>query len=79
MTFKKGKTYPSAVKGRRFCVTMKFRVKDTDCLLVYLDRLGTMFGRTSHYYPAIVEDDGRTATVLLDEGFTTIYDEEEEE
>ena len=79
MTFEKGKTYPSAVKGRRFCVTMKFRVQNTDCLLVYLDRLGIMFGCTSHYYPAMVEDDGRTATVLLDEGFTTIYDEEVKE
>lgn len=76
MTFDVGKTYPSAVKGRKFRVKMQFRVQDTDCLLVYLDSLDTLFGRTSHYYPAMVEDDGRTATVLLKEGFTTIYDEE---
>lgn len=74
MTFDVDKTYHSAVKGRGFRVKMKFRVQDTDCLLVYLDTLNTMFGRTSHYYPAIVEGDG-TATVLMDEGFTTIYDE----
>ena len=76
MTFEKGKTYPSAVKGRSFRVTMKFRVQDTDCLLVYLDRLGIMFGMTANYYPAMIEPDGKRATVLLDDGFTTIYDEE---
>lgn len=75
MTFDVDKTYPSAVKGRRFRVKMKFRVQDTDCLLVYLDTPTTLFGRTSQYYPAMVEDDGKMATVLLDGGFTTIYDE----
>ena len=82
MTFEKGRTYPSAVKGRRFCVTMKFRVQDTDCLLVYYITPYTLFGRTSYYYPAIIEAEPGftgTATVLLDEGFTTIYDEEGEE
>lgn len=78
MTFEKGKTYPSAVKDRSFCVTMKFRVQDTDCLLVYRVTSCTLFGRTSHYYPAMIEPDGKTATVLLDDGFTTIYDEGEE-
>lgn len=77
MTFEKGKTYPSAVKGRSFCVTMKFRVQDTDCLLVYRVTPCTLFGRTSHYYPAMIEPDGKRATVLLDGGFTTIYDDEE--
>ena len=76
MTFEKGKTYPSAVKGRNYRVTMKFRVQDTDCLLVHLSGPLVMFGRTSHYYPAMIEPDGRTASVLLDGGFTTIYDEE---
>ena len=79
MTFENGKIYPSAVKGRRFCVTMKFRVQDTDCLLVYYVTPYALFGRTSHYYPAIIEPDGKTASVLLDEGFTTIYDENEGE
>lgn len=74
MTFDVDKTYPSAVKGRRFRVKMRFRVQDTDCLLVHLDSPTVMFGMTSHYFPAIVEGDG-TATVLMDEGFTTIYDE----
>lgn len=75
MTFEKDKTYPSAVVGRHYRVTMKFRVQDTDCLLVYLSHIGVMFGMTSRYYPAIIEPDGKTATVLLDDGFTTIYDE----
>ena len=79
MTFDVGKSYPSAVKGRRFCITMKFRVQDTDCLLVYRDAPGVLFGRTSHYYPAMIEDGGKMATVLLEGGFTTIYDEEDEE
>lgn len=75
MTFDVGKTYPSAVKGRKFRVKMQFRVQDTDCLLVYPDSPIAIFGRASLYYPAIVEGDG-TATVLFEEGFTTIYDEE---
>ena len=75
MTFEKDKTYPSAVKGRHYYVTMKFRVQDTDCLLVYRVTPHVLFGRTSLYYPAIIEPDGKTATVLLDDGFTTIYDE----
>ena len=78
MTFENDRIYPSAIKGRNYCVKMKFRVQDTDCLLVYLDSYSTLFSRTGYYYPAIVEEDGRTATVLLDEGFTTIYAEEEE-
>ena len=76
MAFDVGRTYPSAVKGRKFYVKMKFRVQDTDCLLVYMLTPSTVFGRTSRYYPAIVECDDR-ATVLLEDGFTTIYDEEE--
>ena len=79
MTFEVGRTYPSAIEGRKYHVTMKYRVQDTDCLLVYLDTISVVFGRTNHYYPAMIEPDGRTATVLLDEGFTTMYDEEEEE
>lgn len=75
MTFEKGKTYPSAVKDRNYRVTMKFRVQDTDCLLVHLSGPMVIFGRTSHYYPAMIEQDRKTAIVLLDEGFTTIYDE----
>ena len=71
MTFKVDKTYPSAVKGKSFCVAMKYRIQDVDCLMV--------FGCTGNYYPAIIEPDGKTATVLLDKGFTTIYDEGEEE
>ena len=76
MTFNVGKSYPSAVKYRRYRVKMKFRVQDTDCLLVYPDNLSTKYGRTSQFYPAIIEGDG-TATVLKECGFTTIYDEEE--
>jgi len=81
MTFDIGKTYPSAVKGARFRVSMRFKVQDTDCLLVYRDTPTALFGRTNQYYPAIIETEsgfeGR-ATVLLDDGFTTIYEEEEE-
>ena len=79
MTFEVNKSYPSAVRGRRYYVTMKFRVQDTDCLLVYRDSPCVMFGRTSNYYPAMIEPDGKTATVLLNEGFTTIYDDEVKE
>ena len=77
MTFEKDKRYPSAVKGRYYRVTMRFRVQDTDCLLVRPDRPGMIFGMTSRYYPAVIEPDGKRATVLLDEGFTTIYADEE--
>jgi len=81
MTFDIGKTYPSAVDGVRYRVRMRFRVQDTDCLLVYRDTTSALFGRTNQYYPAIIETEpgfeGR-ATVLLDGGFTTIYDEVEE-
>ena len=80
MTFEVGKKYPSAVKGVEYRVTMRFRVQDTDCLLVYRITDTVLFGRTSHYYPAIIETEsgfeGR-ATVLLDRGFTTIYEEGE--
>ena len=79
MTFEVGKVYPSAVEGRKYRVSMRFRVQDTDCLLVHRDSPGILFGRTSLYYPAMIEDDGKRATVLLKNGFTTIYDEEEEE
>ena len=82
MTFEVGRTYQSAVKGRRFHVKMRFRVQDTDCLIVYLDTPSVLFGRTNHYYPAIIETEPGftgTATVLLEEGFTTIYDEEGKE
>ena len=78
MTFEVGKTYQSAVKGVKFRVKMKFRVQDTDCLLVYrLTSTSPVFGITSHYFPAIIDDE-MTAVVLLEEGFTTIYVEDEE-
>jgi len=73
MTFEVGKTYQSAVQGVKFRVKMKFKVQDTDCLLVYrLTPTSSVFGRTSHYYPALIDDE-MTAVVLLEEGFTTIY------
>ena len=78
MTFEVGRTYQSAVRGKKYHVTMKFRVQDTDCLLVYLVLPTSLFGRTSQYYPAMIEEDGKTATVLLPFGFTTIYAEDEE-
>jgi len=77
MTFEVGKTYQSAVQGVKFRVKMKFRVQDTDCLLVYRLTPSTVFGRTSQYYPALIDDE-KTAVVLLEEGFTTIYAEDEE-
>ena len=78
MTFEVGKTYPSAVEGVKYRVRMRFRVQDTDCLLVYPVTTFALFGRTNQYYPAIIETEpefGGVATVLLDCGFTTIYDE----
>jgi len=73
MTFEVGKTYDSAVQGVKFRVKMKFKVQDTDCLLVYrVTSTSPVFGVTSHYYPALIDDE-MTATVLLGEGFTTIY------
>jgi len=76
--FKAGKTYPSAVKGRRFGVKSIHQVKDSVCMVVYFITDSLMFGRTSLYYLAVVdEDDDTRATVLLDDGFTTIYAEDE--
>lgn len=73
MTFEVGKTYYSSVERRLFHVMMKFRVQDTDCMMVRLD---TIDFRTCLQYPAIIEDDGKTATVQMEEEFTTMYDEE---
>jgi len=76
--FKAGVTYPSAVKGRQFHVKSIHQVNDSVCMVVFLVTLNVMFGRTSNYYLAIVdEDDDSRATVLLDDGFTTIYAEDE--
>jgi len=83
MTFEVGETYCSAVKGVKFRVRMKFKVQDTDCLLVYrVTPTGPIFARTSEYYPAIIETEPGaegTATVLFDYGgFTTIYESDDD-
>ncbi len=76
--FEVDKTYPSAVRGRRFRVSSIHQVKDSVCMVVFVDSLNVLFGRTNLYYLAVVdEDDESRATVLLDEGFTTIYAESE--
>ncbi len=77
--FEEGVSYPSAVKGVRFGIKSVHQVKDSICMVVYYISPSVMFGMTSHYYLAIVdEDDDSRATVLMDDGFTTIYAEEEE-
>lgn len=73
--FEVGGAYYDAV-GRKWRVSQKFKVNGQPCLIVYYCSYYTLFGRTSNYHPAIIEDGGNTATVLLDEGFTTIYAEE---
>ena len=74
--FEVGGAYYDAI-GRKWKVSQKFKVNGQPCLIVYYyGSEYTLFGRTSKYRPAIIEDGGNTATVLLDEGFTTIYAEE---
>ena len=78
--FKEGRTYPSAVEGRPFKVKSIHIVGgEFVCMVVYrvtLNVINVMLGVTSEYYLAVVdEDDDSRATVLLDDGFTTIYAE----
>lgn len=72
--FEVGGAYYDAI-GRKWKVSQKFKVNGQPCLIVYFCTEHILFGRTSNYHPAIIEDGGNTATVLLDEGFTTIYAE----
>ena len=74
--FKVGETYFDAV-GRRWNVRQIFKVNGWPCLMLSRWTPTMMFGLTNEWHPGIVEDDGKTATVLLDEGFTTLYAEEE--
>ena len=76
--FKVGGRYSDAV-GRKWEVRQIFKVNGWPCLMLSRWTPTTLFGLTNEWHPAIVEDDGKTATVLLDEGFTTLYAEEEKE
>lgn len=76
--FKVGGRYLDAV-GRKWEVRQIFKVNGWLCLMLSRWTPATLFGLTTRWHPvhpAIVEDDGKTATVLLDEGFTTLYAEE---
>ena len=76
--FKIGERYSDAV-GRKWEVRQFFNVNGWLCLMLSRWTPVTLFGLTNEWHPGIVEDDGKTATVLLDEGFTTLYAEEAEE
>ena len=77
--FKECEVYPSSIEGVRFGVKSIHQVKDdVICLVVYrLIPAAFSDGRTPYYYMAVVdEDDDSRATVLLDDGITTIFAEE---
>lgn len=72
--FKVGERYFDAV-GRKWEVRQIFNVNGWPCLMLSKRTLATLFGLTNKWHPAIVEDDGKTAIILLDEGFSTLYAE----
>lgn len=72
--FKVGERYFDAV-GRKWEVRQIFNVNGWPCLMLRKRTPATLFGSTNEWRPAIVEDGGKTATVLLDDGFTTLYAE----
>ena len=74
--FKVGETYFDAV-GRKWNVRQIFKVNGWTCLL--LCRWDSMPLCSMIWHPATVEDGGKTATILFDEGFSTLYAEEEKE
>ena len=75
MTFETGKVYHDAI-GRRWWVLCRDHIKDADVLTV----ARYFFGGPNKYAHAVIdEDDDGKATVLLDNGFTTIYDDEVKE
>ena len=77
--FKECEVYPSSIEGVRYGVKSVHQVKESICLVVYrLTPAAFIDGRTSYFYMAVVdEDDDSRATVLMDDGFTTIYAEDE--
>lgn len=76
--FKIGERYFDAV-GRKWEVRQIFNVNGWPCLMLSKWTPVILFGLTNEWHPAIVEDDGKTATILLDEGFSTLYAEKAEE
>lgn len=70
MTFRIGETYYDAV-GRRWTVIQIVKIKDELALVVKKNK---WIGKK--YYLAMIDSQDR-ATVFLDEGFTTIYAEDE--
>lgn len=72
MTFKVGRTYKDAV-GRRWKVLQK-RTEPDGTHVMLVRRTWIPF----RYEMAFEEEDGKTAIILFDYGFTTIYAEEEE-
>lgn len=74
MTFETGKKYRDVI-GRKWWVLCSRNVDGNTVLA-----LGRYFvGGPNKYAIGVVEDDGKTATVLIEGGFTTIFDEEEKE
>lgn len=79
--FKVGEKYFDAI-GRKWEVRQIFNVNGWPCLMLSLSKwtLVTLHRLTNEWHPAIVEDGGKTATILLNGGFfSTLYAEEEEE
>ena len=70
MTIEKNGIYCDA-NGDNWRVLAKNTIKDGTTLLIVAQYI---IPGPSIFAQAIVEDDGKTATVLLDEGFTTLYD-----
>lgn len=70
MTFEKDGIYRDA-NGDSWRVLAKNTIKDGTTLLIVAQYI---IPGPNRFAQAIVEDDGKTATVLLDEGFTTLYD-----
>lgn len=76
--FKVGERYSDTI-GRKWKVRQVFKVNGQTCLMLSRWTPATIFGLTNEWHPAIVEDGCKTATILLDEGFTTLYAEDESE
>lgn len=75
MTFEKDGIYRDA-NGDNWRVLAKNTIKEGVTLLVVAQYI---IPGPSIFAQAVVEGDGKTATILLDDGFTTIYDEKGEE
>lgn len=70
MTFVVGSTYYDAI-GRKWTIIHAAKIKDEWVFLVKEDKWITK------NYRFAIQDDPYHATVLLDDGFTTIYSDDE--